>query len=43
MLEYDRIDVSKGIDVKKTNGLHECIISISIIKIFDLKEKSGSL
>ena len=27
MLEYDRIDVSKGIDVKKTNGLHECIIS----------------
>ena len=41
MLEYDRIDVSKGIDVK--NGLHECIISISTIKIFDLKEKSGSL
>ena len=26
MLEYDRIDMSKGINFNKTNGLHECII-----------------
>ena len=25
-LEYDRIDVSEGIDVKKTDGSRECII-----------------
>ena len=26
MLEYDRLEVSEGIDVNKTEGLHECII-----------------
>ena len=26
MLEFDRINVSKGIDINKTNGLRECII-----------------
>ena len=26
MLEYDRIDVSKGVDVNKTNRLRKCII-----------------
>ena len=26
MLEYDRIDVSKGIDINKTGDAHECII-----------------
>ena len=26
MLEYDRIDVSKGIDINKTGDTHECII-----------------
>ena len=26
MLEYDRIDVSEGIDTNKTDRLHECII-----------------
>ena len=26
MLEYDRIDVSEGIDVNKTDGLRGCII-----------------
>ena len=26
MLEYDKIDLSEGIDANKTNGLHECII-----------------
>ena len=26
MLEYGRIDVSEGINVKKTDGSHECII-----------------
>ena len=26
MLEYDRIEVSHGIDVKKTEGSRECII-----------------
>lgn len=25
MLEYDRIEVFKGIDVNKTHGLHQCI------------------
>ena len=24
MLEYDRIDISEGIDIKKTNALKEC-------------------
>ena len=27
MLEYDRIDISKGIAVNKTNALKECDIS----------------
>ena len=26
MLEYDRIEVSKGIDLDKTHGFRECII-----------------
>ena len=26
MLEYDRIDVSQGFDIDKTDGLHGCII-----------------
>ena len=26
MLEYDRIDVPEGIEIKKNNGLCECII-----------------
>ena len=26
MLEYDKIDLSKGIEANKTNGLHECTI-----------------
>ena len=26
MLEYDRIDISKGIDVNKTNKSKECIL-----------------
>ena len=26
MLEYDRIDISEGIDVKKTNASKECDI-----------------
>ena len=26
MLEYDRIDVSEGLDTNKTHGLHECTI-----------------
>ena len=26
MLEYDRIEMSKRINVSKTNGSHECII-----------------
>ena len=26
MLEYNRIDVSKGIDYKKSDGLCECIM-----------------
>ena len=26
MLEYDRIDISEGIDINKTNALKECDI-----------------
>ena len=26
MLEYDKIDISEGIDIKKTNALKECKI-----------------
>ena len=26
MLEYDRIDISEGIDIKKRNGSKECRI-----------------
>ena len=26
MLEYDRIDVSEGIDANKTDGSRECVI-----------------
>ena len=26
MLEYDRIDVSEGRDINKTNDTHECIV-----------------
>ena len=28
-LEYDRIDMSEGIDVNKTNSLRECIFAIN--------------
>ena len=27
MLDYDRTDVSEGIDTNKTNGSRECIVS----------------
>ena len=34
MLEYDRIDLSEGIDVNKTNASKECnIVTIGILKI----------
>ena len=34
MLEYDRIDVSEGIDVDETNALKECeICHFGILKI----------
>ena len=33
MLEYDRIDISEGIDINKTNALKECDICV-IIDIF---------
>ena len=26
MLEYDRIDISEGIDINKTNAAKECVI-----------------
>ena len=26
MLEYDKLDVSEGMDINKTGNLHECII-----------------
>ena len=26
MLQYDRIDVSEGIDTNKSNGLKECML-----------------
>ena len=37
MLEYDRIDVSEGIDVDETNALKECeICHFDILKILVL-------
>ena len=42
MLEYDRIDVSKGIDVNETSDLHECIIChywCFLEKIFGFQHK----
>ena len=37
MLEYDRIDVSEGIDVNKTNASRECdICIICVLKILVL-------
>ena len=37
MLEYERIDISEGIDVNKTNLSKECdIVTISILKILVL-------
>ena len=38
MLEYERIDISEGIDVNKTNLSKECVIfaTIGILKILVL-------
>ena len=39
MLEYDRIDISKGIDIKKTNAskeyktCHYCTLKISVLSM----------
>ena len=38
MLEYDRIDVSEGTDVNKTNASKECdICIIDVLKILVLR------
>ena len=31
MLQYDRIDISEGIDINKTDASKECIIVINVI------------
>ena len=36
MLEHDRIDISEGIDVQKTNASKEYDITIGILKILVL-------
>ena len=37
MLEYDRIDISEGTDVNKTNASKECdICHLCILEILDL-------
>ena len=37
MLEYDRIDISEGIDINKKNALKECnIVIIGVLKILVL-------
>ena len=37
MLEYDRIDISEGIDVNKTNASKECVfVPVGILKILVL-------
>ena len=33
MLEYDRIDISKGIDLNKTNQKNVCFVNICIFYI----------
>ena len=41
MLEYDRINISKGIDVNKTSLSKEChIVIIGILKILVLSVRS---
>ena len=41
MLEYDRIDISEGIDVNKTNLSKECdFVTIGILKILVLSMRS---
>ena len=52
MLEYDRIDISEGIDINKTTTSKECYIchywyflddAISIMNNSKLNEKTGSI
>ena len=41
MLEYDRIDISEGTDINKTNLSKECVfITIGILKILALSMES---
>ena len=37
MLEYDRIDISGGIDINKTNASKECDISVLLLVLFRQK------
>ena len=37
MLEYDRIDISEGIDIKKTNASKECDICVLLLVLFRQK------
>ena len=33
MLEYDRIDISEGIDINKTNASKDCTLKILILNM----------
>ena len=39
MLEYDRIDTSKWIDVNKTTDWHECIVCHLLRYISDFRQQ----
>ena len=38
MLEYDRVDVSEGVDVNKTNGLRDSITRTFLRYILDFSQ-----
>ena len=38
MLEYDRVDVSEGVDVSKTNGLRDSITGTFLRYILDFSQ-----
>ena len=41
MLQYEKIDVSEGIDVNKTSASKECsFVTIGFLKILDLNLKN---
>ena len=36
MLKYDKIDITEGIDVDKTNKSRECVLSLLVLPKYEL-------